>query len=319
MSEEPQSGLKMMGNIIAVIGFIVIIAIGIWGAIAAVRLAPRMFETIGGTFKNSDSEIELSLPSSNLRSGEPFVLSWKDEKRNSGFYTIRYGCIDNISMETPVSDTADTDWEPMPCGTSYTIPASMSSMRFMPKITDTERVEFPLTITYLTPDGEKKAEGLVILTVSKPPAPITEEPTPAPETPKIPVLEESAIATKPVGKPDFAVRLISLGVIDSYTGQFIQKNVFGSYEMVVFKFAVINVGQGQSGTWTFSTYLPTRMPTNYQPPIQQSIGAGDRIEFALNFTMPISGTIQINIDPSNAIYETSEYNNSLSQYISVVY
>lgn len=317
MTNGPQSGLKTTGNIIAVIGFIVVIAIGIWGTIAAVRLAPRMFETISGTFKNSDPAIELSLPSSNLHSGEPFVLSWKDAKRDSGFYTIRYGCIANISMEAPASDT---DWEPMPCGTSYTIPASMSSIRLMPKITDTERVEFPLTITYITPAGEKESEGLVILTVSKPPAPVVEDSTPAPETTKVPILEESALATKPpVGKPDLAVRLISLGVIDQHTGQFIQKNVFGSYEMVVFKFAVTNIGQSRSGAWTFSTYFPTRMPTNYQPPIQQPLGLGERIEFTLNFTMPISGDIQINIDPSNATAETNEYNNALTQYISVSY
>lgn len=300
-----------MGNIIAIVGFVVIIAIGLWGAIAAVRLAPHLFETIASTFRSSDSSIELSLPASGIRSGEQFVLSWSDAERDSGLYTISYGCTDKLTIDAPISNT---EVGPMPCDAPYAIPANESSVRLTPKLAGSARAEFPITITYLSAAGEKQAEGTATIIVTNS-APVETSKAVQPETPET----APTSVPKPAGKPDLHVRLVSVGIIDSYTGRFIPKNTFGSYETIAFKFDVANRGSGKSGMWTFSTYFPTRTGTNYQPGMQEPLGPGDHVEFTLNFNEPMSGAIQISVDPLNVISETDEYNNVLSQYISVAY
>ena len=299
--------MSTVGNIIAVIGFVIVIAIGIWGAVAAVRLAPRMFENIAATFRG-ESAIEVALPSS-VKSGEPFDLSWSDKSRKNGLYTLSYACVPGFSLDAP---TPTGDFELMPCNTSYAITASETSVRLIPKLSGVKRADVPFTISHLTTSSEKQAEGTAVISVVNP-APVVKQPEP---TPKI---TTPAPTPKPIGKPDLLARVIAIGVIDPYSGQFISKNVFGSYETVTVKFDVVNTGTGPSGTWTFSTSLPTRVPTGYVPPMQSSIGAGAKTELTLNFSQPISGTLLISIDPSNVISETNEYNNSLSQYISVAY
>ena len=110
-----------------------------------------------------------------------------------------------------------------------------------------------------------------------------------------------------------------MGVIDPMTGAFIRKNVFGSYETVSYKFDVANRGAGRSGQWSFTANLPTRTPTPYQSPVQNPLGVGDHVEFTLNFSGPASGSVAIQVDPSNAVAETNESNNVLNEYISVMY
>lgn len=313
-------GRGTFGNIIAIIGFILIIAIGLWGATMAVRLAPRMLSSIADTFRGSSNSIEVSVPSSEIKSGETLVLSWTDTARESGLYTIRYNCTDGLSVEAPVSETA---YGPIPCDMPYAIPATEKSVRLMPKLASgKERAEVTFTIAYLSREGEEQAAGTAEIAVVKGATVATPAPTPTPTpkpTPKPTPTPAPAPAPKPVGIPDLAVRMITMGVTDPYTGQFIPKPVFGSYEVISVKFEVANRGAGRSGQWMFDANLPTRTPYFYQSPIQMPLGPQDRIEFTLNFSQPISGPIQINVDPSNTVHETNESNNYLTQYVSVVY
>ncbi len=85
------------------------------------------------------------------------------------------------------------------------------------------------------------------------------------------------------------------------------------------KFEVANRGTGRSGQWAFTANLPTRTPYFYQSPTQLALGPQYRIEFTLNFSQPISGPINIEVDPTNSISETNEGNNNISQYVSVNY
>jgi len=307
MTQE-KNGVGTLGNVITILVFVAIITVGLWGAISAVRLAPRMFGSITKTFRG-DSPIELALPSSTLVSGELFTLSWKDEKRDGGLYTISYVCTDNFEMKAPMSGET---FGHIPCDTPYAMPGTKTYIDLIPVLKSGERAEVPLSISYISREGEQETEGSTSIVVIS--NGIVEQPeVRATETPvTIPII-------KPAGTPDLTIRTVTLGVIDPMTGVFIPKNTFGSYETVSFKFDVANRGDGRAGAWTFSTDFPTQSSSQYNPPVQQPLGPGDHIEFTLNFSQPRTGTISINLDTNNSVAESNEYNNSLTEYISVVY
>jgi hypothetical protein len=313
MTQE-KNGIGTLGNVITIIVFIAIITVGLWGAISAVKLAPRMFGSITNTFRGDDP-IELSLSSSELISGEVFTLSWKDAKRDNGLYTISYACVDDFEMRAP---TAGQTLGPIPCDMPYSIPGTKTSVDLMPIVKIGVKAEIPLTISYISREGEQKTKGMTSLVVNNNKIVVEEDKK---EKDPVDVVTEviPSTPTQPAGIPDLTVRTIAVGVVDPMTGSFIPKNTFGSYETVSFKFDVANRGNGKSGAWTFSTNFPTQTQSLYHPPMQQPLGPGDHIEFTLSFSQPISGNISINIDPSNAVAESNESNNYLSEYISVVY
>jgi len=319
MATQEKSGSGTFGNVVTLIIFIIIITIGLWGVISAVRLAPRIFGSISETIVGN-RPIEVTLPSTEVKSGEPFTLTWEDRSREDGLYTIVYECTPNFEMRA-ATDGAPAN--PLPCGMPFAVPATETSARLVPLLKSGDLVSVPITISYVAADGEHKTEGRTSLTVLKGARPVavaTSTPstggTQAPRTPQTPTTP----APKPAGKPDLVIRNITMGVIDPMTGAFITKNVFGSYETVSYKFDVANRGAGRSGQWSFTANLPTRgTPTAYQSPVQNPLGVGDHIEFTLNFSAPASGSVSIQVDPSGAIAETNESNNVLNEYISVMY
>ena len=62
-------------NVLSIVGFIIIVGIGIWGAINAVRLAPSLFANIGNPFGGAGTKLTLSLPTSAAQIGSPFLSS----------------------------------------------------------------------------------------------------------------------------------------------------------------------------------------------------------------------------------------------------
>jgi len=317
MALQERGGIGTFGNIATVVVFVIIITIGLWGAISAVRLAPSIFSSISGTFAGTPG-IEVSTPNTEVKSGEVFTLSWKDAERANGIYTIVHTCTPNVEIQITSNGSSAN---PLSCGTTFAIPATEMSLRLIPILKSGDRANVPISIVYIDNDGKQQTEGKTSLTVVKgapivvatttSKAPATTNPTTKPSTP--------ATSAPKTGTPDLAIRTISMGVIDSQTGAFIQKNVFGSYETVSFKFDVANRGTGRTGNWSFSADLPTNPQKPYQSPVQNPIGPGDHIEFTLAFNAPSSGSVVVHVDPNNAVAELNEGNNTLYQSISVVY
>ncbi len=317
MATQEKSG-GTLGNVITIIIFIAVITVALWGAISAVRLAPRLFNAISNTFTGGSSSIEFSVPSVEVRSGEVFTLSWKDTARTNGLYTISYACTNGVELGVPA---AENTFKAIPCDVPFAIPASQTSIKVLPRLTAGDRVSVPVSIQYLADDGSLATEGKTTVTINKASESAT-TPTPTPAAPKTTTPKKpttAAPAATSNGKPDFVIRPIAAGVVDPMTGVFVQKNIFGSYELVSYKFDVANRGTAKSGSWTLTAELPTRSGQVYNAPTQQPLGVGDHTEFTLNFTQPISGSIRITVDPTNSVSELSEGNNSLSEYVSVVY
>ncbi len=117
------------------------------------------------------------------------------------------------------------------------------------------------------------------------------------------------------GRSDLSVRLISTGIVDRNTKQFIQASTMGTGDQVAIKFEIKNIGNNVSGAWNLTANLPSKTTPNYSSDYQRSLNPGDRIEFVLGFDNPTNlGQVvaYIYADPANIISESSESNNSLS-------
>ncbi len=178
---------------------------------------------------------------------------------------------------------------------------------FKPKATPTPA----LTLPSPTP--------LVIVTTPTP-TPDYIEPTATPGYTTQPTPTPTVIHTQ-TGKPDLAIQIESVGVIDRNSNIFVPRSSIDASERAGIRFAVVNLGGRNSGTWTWNALMPVATANSvYSSAPQRSLAPGERIEFTMGFDGIRSGGSQnavISVDEQNFISETREDNNSAIVYFNV--
>lgn len=302
--DSPQERRGTIGNILALIAFAAIIAIGLWGLINAFRLLPDVFQNF---FDRPPpiAELTISVPTENIRSGTPIFITWTHDIENGGFYSIAYPCRD--AFELLMTETEEV----IPCGNAFPLESGGErSVGVTPAFTQRGQIEVPISMLYTNEDGERTAADTGTLRVKGESVAVNPPTTPPATTPP---------PVAPVGSPDLQTRVLAIGSIDTASHVFTPKTVFQAHETVTVLFEVRNVGTARSGTWLFTAYLPTDPPHTYYPPRQQALGAGDWIEYTLSFDQLTIGsqTITITADPANEIRESNTHNNTVAQQITV--
>lgn len=313
-NQQKEAGSGLLGNAIAVIGFIAIAAIILWGIASIIRYAPTIFSALTSPFTNETPRIVIQeLPQA--PSGAPLTISWEHDGSQGGRYGFAYACRENFRIET---SNADGVYQTLPCSTPHVVPRSntaVHSLRVVPILASGETLTVPIAISYQHENTDQNTEATADLVVVA--AEETEEPTvPEPEE------EEYPQPTPPsTGTPDLSVRLIATGVLDPYTRLFTPKSPVGTNELAAIRFEVINTGTARAGSWYFTANLPTQTPYHYTSPHQQPLGPGDRIEFTLSFdhTIPGTQTVSIQADAGNNVAEISETNNHANYPMQFIY
>ncbi len=117
------------------------------------------------------------------------------------------------------------------------------------------------------------------------------------------------------GKPDLEITLVSTGIINRSTGQYVQTSFAGANDEIAMKFIVRNVGTNVSGPWSLRLNMPSRTTPTYDSN-QPSVRPGAGIEYTASFNTPTTNqginTGYILIDPFNAVDESSKVNNNLT-------
>ncbi|PIR86426.1 hypothetical protein COU13_00985 [Candidatus Kaiserbacteria bacterium CG10_big_fil_rev_8_21_14_0_10_43_70] len=330
MSENENKKSKLT-SILAIVGFIVIIAIGIWGAINAVRLAPQVFSTLASPFDRVSDEIDIRVPSSSINSNTPFELSWKHGGKD-GVYAFSYRCRPGLQFQVPQPDGT---YLPINCESPYNIQSSNNSFRLIPISSMNRFLDVPFVIAYINKEGEIAAEGSSMITVvnqSAPESPDTvslgnlgstgpepSQPTsPTPSTP-YPVTPNLSIPTTPTNLPDLSVRILGVGSINPNTRTFVPQSTLNASDIGAVRFEIINSGNKASGVWGFSASLPTNPSFKYTSERQRSLNPGDRIEYTIQFDQLVRGTntFTVHADAADEIKEVSEANNIATQAIAV--
>lgn len=286
--EERESGL--FSNILAIIGFIILVVIVIWGLIHAASLSGSWISNI---FSKDAQKLTVTAPAS-VESGTAFNVSWKYDTSSKGIYTLVYQCKSGLQMMTP----AQTGMNSIPCGAAFTVSGTSKTISLTPMLTGSSPVSVPVSIVFVPTSGSR-VQGTATITVnpgtSVVAAPETKKPETKPTTPAAPV--------RPATPADLSVRITS-ATIDS----------FGNG---VVTFDIANVGGKSTGTWYFEAYLPTQTGYTYFSPAQNPLGPGDHIMNTLNFTQGVPGMITITVDPSNGVSESNEFNNIAAQGLSM--
>ena len=122
------------------------------------------------------------------------------------------------------------------------------------------------------------------------------------------------------GRPDLAISIISTGIIDPATKQFVQTSYAGSADEIGIRFEVRNIGTNVSGAWKLRINAPSKTTPYFDSGYQTSIKPGDRMIFTASFDNPLTtgiNTTYITADPLNIITESNESNNQIIVPINV--
>ncbi len=100
-----------------------------------------------------------------------------------------------------------------------------------------------------------------------------------------------ANSTAVVGTPDIAVTIISRGILDHTTGQYIETNNFTTSDTVVVKFKIENRGNGPTGMWNLRVTMPSTNSVDQSRAVNGngSMPAGTAIVGQVVFDRPAYG------------------------------
>lgn len=330
MTNSSHAGQGAVSNILAVAGFIILIAIIIWGAYHFLELASSGLASLFG--RNSDA-IKVTLSDSSVTSGEAFDASWTYAPEGAGVFTVLYQCQEGLQLRSVSAAGVVTT---IPCGAAFPLGnETIKTTRIIPSISGTETIESTFTVIFNPvvdstststasaprPQGSAKVSIAPAATTATntgtnngtngTTAPVTT--TKKPTTPSTPVVT----TPKPIGTPDLEIRIIAVGVIDAYSGMFVSRNPISPEETVAVKFDVANRGTAASGSWYFSAELPTYPVSPYNSPRQASLAPGAHIESTLRFNQVAigGGVFNVSADSSNAVAESNEKNNDAAIWV----
>jgi len=122
--------------------------------------------------------------------------------------------------------------------------------------------------------------------------------------------------------PDLTVQITTIGYLaTASTDSFVASSSVPAGARPAIRFSIKNIGTNWTGTWRFNASIPTRTAFLFQSPVQQSLAAGDSIEYILGFDRANVGTNQVvtitaNFD--NAAAESNTNNNTASAALTIL-
>ncbi len=306
----------VLANILAVAGFIILIVIIVWGAYHLLRLTGSGVSNLFSRFSNGSS-INVTLPKDSVQSGATFPVSWKYTPTESGSYAFLYQCKTGLRLE--MKDAAGKA-QTIPCGTAYTV-GTTTALSLMATSAGTSSLEVPVSVVFIPAATSTTArpQGTGTFRVAAKSADTVT--TPAVTSPTKPATAGTSAAARPaqpVGKPDLAVRVLAIGVINPVSGAFENRYPTGPNDIAAVKFDIANNGGSSSGNYYFTVSLPIAGGYVYSSPIQSSLTPGSRVESILRFKPVQSGggMVTVAIDTTYAVSESNEGNNSGGMFIS---
>jgi len=287
MPEEPKASL--VSNILAIVGFIILIVVVIWGLVHLANISRAWFSSFFGW---NDAAIEVTAPKS-VTSGLPFDVSWKYDEPVEGTYAFLYQCQGNLQLQTP---SPIGTLNSVPCGAAFTISGASKEVSITPLLAGSESLSVPLSIIFMPSGTGTQAQGSATVTVtpttqmtapvptpSPTPIVVEETPAPAPTPAPSPTPTPTPVATSPA---DLSVRIVAVSIDGAGSG--------------VATFDIENVGGTSSGAYYFTATLPTQTGYTYNSPAQTSLAPGSHIVSTLRFSGGVSGIFSVSITTPDA-------------------
>jgi hypothetical protein len=357
MENTPNSKRGLMSGgvqrVAAIIGFIAILGIGMWGSVQVARAVPGALSNLASAivsltsiFVPADETLTLSVPSLNIEHNKAFVLSWSHEKKTvEGSYRFRFDCADGVRLTA--LNTANGQ-DNVFCNVPFNFVHTNNTIT-LTAFSDTNRFADVTVYVDFTPNGANQptVTGKTTLTLTNPalgssPAvgnpttpstPVTPTTPTTPTTPSTPTTPTTpgtptnttitipgsgAPVSNPNGYVDLVPKIIEVGVVDKSTGAFTASSSPSRKDRIAVRFSVENQGTKTSNQFAFNAVLPTIPSYIYSSPMQQELRPKDRIEFTIgfdSFDITSNGQFTVNVDPTGSIQEKNEENNIIKYTI----
>jgi hypothetical protein len=312
---------------LAIIGFLVTLALCVWLVVEGVRRAPEAFSSLASIIESVRGyrpvdELRLTTEKAVVNSGETFEISWTDMKQD-GAYHFSYTCTPGVALAVRNEDNVPL---PLRCTEVLDLPASVKGLT-LSITSDTMRLtDVPVTIAFTNEARGISLESETRITVAnalipvpdttpvatttpevKPPVVVTPTPevkppvvTPAPKPPVyIPTIVYPQ--SDPNGYIDLAVTTLGSGVLRN--GVFIYTAKYDLDLKNAIKFDIKNIGTKTSGTWTFKTTLPGGQI--FESPVQTALKPLEHVEFTLGFDLDTDEEL---VKITNKVYTTGDAN-----------
>ena len=297
---EPKASL--VSNTLAILGFIIVIVIVLWGLFHIASLSAPWLSSLFGTGSNS---IQVTVPAS-VTSGTAFPISWKYSTSEKGTYALVYQCKDIVHFQAA---GADGSLGAIPCGAAFTVAPTNNTVTITPELSGTASTTVPLSIIFIpsaTTSPQVQGSASIVVNPQTSPSIVMQTiPTTTPATTMIAPTIPATPAPVAAGPSDLSVQIISV-VPDGSGGG-------------VATFDIGNDGLGSTGTYTFTAQLPTSDGYLYNSPLQSSLAPGDHIVNTLRFSQAVSGLFSVVVDSAGAGNESQTYNNYAAQQVSMPY
>ncbi len=264
-----------------------------------------------------------------INSGEDFTITFKKgDSTDSGLFAVSHACGDNADLFAVLSNGL----KKIDCDTPYYLLENDSAVKIRATTQDSV-VRLAVDASFENNDTQKvdkigvarvtiKNDSVGLVTTSTPPAATSTGTNAAVNTNVTPANQTyyTAPVVQPIyiGKPDLAVRMLQVGLLNSGTNVISSRTQFSYNDMVGIKFEVRNDGDANTGPWTFTATLPSVSTPTYNSNSQISLKPGESIIFTLGFSNLVSqytDTITVNVDPLNLVTESNENNNTLTSVI----
>lgn len=306
---ETQTMKSAVVKTLAIVGFLVTIGGFIYLTIMGAQRAPGGFASLANIAESinqyrSVKELSIATEKIVVNSSDSFQISWTDLKAD-GEYRFSYECVPGVRLEVR---SADGTFVPMSCTDTLTLPATAHGL-FLTALSDDNRfTDIPLTVAFTNTKTEQTLSHTTKITVvnamipvretvtstETPSAPKDDEPKPTTETP---AKEKPVVAKKPATpvvvetpKPvaqetvsDLSVTILGGGVLQD--GVFVSTKTFGRDLNNAIRFDVKNIGTKTSGTWSFTTVLPSGEV--YASPVQAPLAPQAHVVFTLGFYLDV--------------------------------
>lgn len=351
MATEEKSNAKLK-NIFSIVGFILLLLIGIWSAVQVISFIPRLFSSADVAPANGveaitlgSRDIALRLTPASAQSGSEVVIDWARKGNNEGVVSFSYACTEGFHFEIEGSA--------VPCNAPFTLTPSTSSMTVVP-LTKKASVGAPLAITYTNADNVSVRDTATLFVANSNPqadTTTTDTSTDDSDTPTTPAQQNNTTtkrtpiepsnttpkqtyttpttpavqyvqvprASNPYGVADIELQKIVTGAV-AYNGVFEPKSTVSISERGAAKFTVRNAGTRETGLWYFNAHVPSQGGYSFTSSAQPSLMPGASAEILITFDQLMAGarTVTIQADPYNYVPESNENNNVLTKEMYVL-
>lgn len=300
----------LFSNILAIIGFLIIIAIILWGFIHIISLVRGTADPISlGSWFSSPAQTLVVTAPQDATAGAVITISWKYKPTVSGIYTFMYKCIDGAGFEAVIPQHPNIA---LPCGTAIAASTTSNTVGVIPTLVGNTTTSVPVSIFFTPVNGGTPIEGTATISIHPGTIPTPETTTIIPEqTPTKTPTKKKEVSHTP-SPADLSVRIVAVGIIDPSTGRFIEETPSSPDDTVAVQFDIANIGGTPTGSYTFEADLPTQSGYHYTSSIQRSLGAGDHVLNTLRFTQATGGTFSVTTATQHGTQESSYTNNSAS-------